>query len=105
MLHLLNYELLWEAESIPVVKDGDLKLPVDEIFIRTYDKRTRYSVDWITQYNYVSENSLTKDEFNSKIKDAGYTPDGLIYEPVKKKLTFNNGKIYYRHILNTVQFK
>lgn len=102
---MLNYELLWEAESIPVVKDGDLKLPVNEVFVRTYDKRTRYSVDWITEYNYVSENSLTKDEFNNIIKDAGYNPDGLIYEPIKKKLTFSNGKIYYRHILKTVQFK
>ena len=102
---MLNYELLWEAQSIQVIKDGDLKLPVGEVTLLQYDKRTRYSVDWVTEYNYVSKESLTKEQFEQKIKEAGYTPDGLIYEPVKKKLTFGNGDIYYRHILKTVTFR
>ena len=100
-----------EALEIPVVKDGDLKLPVDELVVRNYDKTIGYAgrarkpmVDWVTEYNYVSEKSLTEDEFMKLIKDNGHELYGSIYPPVKKKLTFGNGKIYYRHIIKTVMY-
>lgn len=93
-----------EALEIPVVKDGNLKMPVDELFIRTYDERQRYGTDWITEYNYVSEKSLTPEEFEKIIKDAGEEPVGQIYPLKKRKLTFGNGKVYYRHILKTAMY-
>ena len=46
---------IYEALEIPVVKDGDLKLPVDELFIRSYDEKQRYGTDWVTEYDYVSK--------------------------------------------------
>lgn len=93
-----------EALEIPVIKDGNLKMPVDELVVRNYDERHRYGTDWVTEYNYVSEKSLTPEEFQAKIKEAGHKPVGQIYPLKKKKLTFGNGKIYYRHILKTAMY-
>lgn len=93
-----------QALEIPVVKDGNLKMPVNELFIRTYDERQRYGTDWITEYNYVSEKSLTPEEFEKIIKDSGEEPVGQIYPLKKRKLTFGNGKVYYRHILKTAMY-
>lgn len=105
------YETLFEAEEIPVVKDGDLKLPVDEIYVRDYDEQVGFAgrvrkpmIDWITEYNYVSKESLTEEQFMQKIKEAGHNPTGVIYKPTKRRLTFANGDIYYRHILKTATF-
>ena len=100
-----------EALELPVIKDRDLKLPVDELIVRNYDETVGYAgrarkpmVDWVTEYNYVSEKSLTEDEFMKLIKDNGHKLWGEVYKPVKKKLTFGNGKIYYRHIIKTVMY-
>lgn len=103
-------ELIYEAEEIPVIKDGDLKLPLNKLIIRNYTDysephgrtRTRYA-EYVTEYNYVSEESLSKEEF-LKIIEEKETPTGIIYEPTKHKLTFGDGRIYYRHILRTVIF-
>lgn len=109
MINKLN-ESIYEAEEIPVVKDGNLKLPVDELVIRSYDEVVGYAgrvrkpmVDWVTEYNYVSEKSLTQEEFDKIIDSQGNKPYGQI-EYHKKKLTFGNGKVYYRHILKAVMF-
>ena len=60
-------------------------------------------IDWVTEYNYVSEKSLSEAEFMDIIEEK-YTPEGQIYPPKKKKLTFGDGRVYYRHILKTVMF-
>ena len=103
-------ETLYEAEEVPVIKDGDLKLPLEELVIRNYDEQTRpfgrarkSFTDWITEYNYVSEKSLSKEEF-LKIINEKEKPTGLDYEPIKVKLTYGDGKVYYRHILKTATF-
>lgn len=93
-----------EALEIPVVKDGDKKLPLDQVVVDTYDERHRYGTDWVTEYNYVSKQSLSKEEFENKIKEAGMEPVGMIYKPRKRKLTMANGDVYYRHILKTAMF-
>lgn len=104
-------EAIYEAKEIQVVKDGDLKLPIDELVVRNYDEVTGYAgrirkpmVDWITEYNYVSKKNLSKEEFMQLIKDNGQEPCGVIYPPKKHRLTFGNGDIYYRHILKTAMF-
>lgn len=103
-------EILYEALEISVIKDGDLKLPVDEITVRNYDKIVGYAgrarkpmVDWVTEYNYVSKENLTQEQFDEKIKEAGHTPYGEISYK-KKKLTYGNGDIYYRHICYAVMY-
>ena len=103
-------ETIYEAEEIQVVKDGDLKLPIDELVIRNYDKIIGYAgrarkpmVDWVTEYNYVSEKNLTKEEFDKIIDAQENKPYGQI-EYHKRKLTFGNGKVYYRHILLAIMY-
>jgi hypothetical protein len=101
---------IYEALEISVVKDGDLRLPVDEIVVRDYDEVVGYAgrvrkpmVDWVTEYNYVSKENLTQEQFDEKIKEAGHTPTGMISYK-KHKLTYGNGDIYYRHICKAVMF-
>lgn len=103
-------EAIYEALEIPVIKDGDLKLPIDEITVRNYDKIIGYAgrarkpmVDWVTEYNYVSKENLTQEQFDEKIKQAGHTLYGEISYK-KKKLTYGNGDIYYRHICYAVMY-
>jgi hypothetical protein len=67
-------EAIYEALEINVLKDGELKFPIDELVVRNYDETVGYAggtrkpmVDWITEYNYVSEKSLTKEEFEQII--------------------------------------
>lgn len=100
-------ELIYEAQELQVVKDGDLKLPTDKIVVRNYDER--YGVktvltDWVTEYNLVTKEDLTKEQFLKKLKDAGYELYGEIHQPIKKKLTYSNGDIYYRYIQKTVMY-
>lgn len=92
-----------EALELPVIKDGELKLPIDELVIRDYDEHRRYGTDWVTEYNYVSEKSLTQEEFDKIVAESKNRPYGEIsYQ--KRKLTYGNGKVYYRHILKAVMY-
>jgi len=103
-------EIVNEALELNVSKDKELKLPVDEIIIRNYDETVGYAgrsrkpmVDWITEYNYLSEKELTEDEFQNLLKEKGYNPTGMISFS-KRRLRYGNGKIYYRHICKSVMF-
>ena len=64
--HVIN-----EALELNVIKDGDLKLPIDQVVVRNYDEVVGYAgrvrkpmIDWVTEYNYVSKESLTKEQFD-----------------------------------------
>lgn len=104
MKHYLNLDKIYEAEEIPVLKDGDLKLPLNELVTRQYDRRFgRYGTDWVTEFNYVCEESLTQDQFVKIIEDSGQGIYGEI-KFIKRKLTFGNGKVYYRHICECVMY-
>ena len=103
-------ETINEALELNVIKDGDLKLPIDQIVVRDYDEVVGYAgrvrkpmVDWVTEYNYVSKENLTQEQFDEKIKEAGHNPVGMISYK-KHKLTYGNGDVYYRHICKAVMF-
>lgn len=96
-------DVINEALEIPVVKDYDLKLPIDELVIRQYDKHHRYGTDWITEYNYVTKEELTKEQFDKIIDAQENKPYGQI-EYHKKRLTYANGEVYYRHILKAIMY-
>ena len=96
-------EYIYEALEIPVIKDGDLKLPVDELFIRSYDVRQRSGTDWVTEYNYVSKEELTQEQFDEIINKQENKPYGQL-QYSKKRLTFANGDVYYRHILKAIMY-
>ena len=74
--HVIN-----EALELNVIKDGDLKLPIDQVVVRNYDEVVGYAgrvrkpmIDWVTEYNYVSKESLTKEQFD-KIKELLLSKD------------------------------
>ena len=103
--HVIN-----EALELNVIKDGDLKLPIDQVVVRNYDEVVGYAgrvrkpmIDWVTEYNYVSKESLTKEQFDKILEEYGHTPYGMISYK-KRKLTYSNGDIYYRHICKSVMF-
>lgn len=103
--HVIN-----EALELNVIKDGDLKLPIDQVVVRNYDEVVGYAgrvrkpmIDWVTEYNYVSKESLTKEQFDKILEEYGHTPYGMISYK-KRKLTYGNGDIYYRHICKSVMF-
>ena len=84
--HVIN-----EALELNVITDGDLKLPIDQVVVRNYDEVVGYAgrvrkpmIDWVTEYNYVSKENLTKEQFD--------------------KILEENGDIYYRHICKLVMF-
>ena len=95
--HVIN-----EALELNVIKDGDLKLPIDQVVVRNYDEVVGYAgrvrkpmIDWVTEYNYVSKDKI--------LEENGHTPYGMISYK-KRKLTYGNGDIYYRHICKSVMF-
>lgn len=99
--------LIEQALEVKVAKDGNLTLPVDKIEVRNYDKvtyagRTRL-VDWVTEYNYVSKQSLSVEEYEKLLEENGHQPTGEISFK-KKRLTYGNGEIYYRHICYAVMY-
>lgn len=103
--HVIN-----EALELNVIKDGDLKLPIHQVVVRNYDEVVGYAgrvrkpmIDWVTEYNYVSKESLTKEQFDKILEENGHTPYGMISYK-KRKLTYGNGDIYYRHICKSVMF-
>ena len=59
-------------------------------------------VDWVTESEYISEKNLTQEEFD-KIVEEHHKPCGsLTY--TKRRLTYGDGSVYYRHILKEVMY-
>ena len=54
-------------------------------------------VDWITESEYTSEKSLTKEEFDKIVSENHSIAGSLKY--TKRKLTYSDGSVYYKHIL------
>lgn len=70
--------------------------------IRNYDVRHEYGVDWVTCTTYITDKSLTIEEFNNIVKES-HTPWGeLRYR--KFKQTYSDGSVYYKHVLEEVMY-
>lgn len=63
----------------------------------------RYSYDNVTEYILVDEVSYTVEQFEQILKDAHKTVCGFV-RYIKKKLTYGNGRIEYKHICQCVEF-
>lgn len=82
-----------------------MKPKLNTLTVSTYDRywgpHGSY-VDWVTESEYISENSLTIEEFD-KIVAENHKPVGeLRYR--KFKMTYGDGSIYYRHVLEEVMY-
>ena len=76
-------------------------MKLNELTSRSYTKQTRYFTDSFTEYEYISEKNLTENEFMTILDNAKAIVNGVYasYKLIKKQLTFNTGKILYKHII------
>ena len=79
---------------------------INKLHIKQYDRRwgsRNQCVDWVTEYTYICDKSLTISEFNAIIEDTGYTIAGqLSYRKWKQK--YSSGKVLYKHVLLEVMY-
>ena len=80
------------------MKLSDIK--TNELEIRNYDVRHRYGTDWVTEFRFISEKSLTLDQFEVMLDGQAY---GCLTF-IKKVMNFANGKRLYKHICKAVMF-
>ena len=53
------------------------EVKTNELEIRNYDVRQRYSTDWITEFTFISEKNLTLDQFQVVLEGKGAYGDPL----------------------------
>lgn len=71
---------------------------------REYTKQwNRYCTDYITEYAYTIEKSLSVDEFNKILESAKAYLYGQI-EYVKRKLVYKSGKTEFKHICRVITY-
>ena len=80
------------------MKLSDIK--TNELEIRNYDVHQRCGTDWVTEFTFISENSLTLDQFQVMLDGQAY---GCLTF-IKKVMNFANGKKLYKHICKAVMF-
>ena len=85
-------------------KESKMKLSevkVNELEIRNYDVRYRWGTDWVTEYTYISEESLTVEQFEQILE--GKSVYGQITFS-KKVMNFANGQKLYKHTCKAVMY-
>ncbi len=76
------------------------KIKTNELETKNYDVHQRYGTDWVTEFTFISENSLTLDQFQVMLDGKAY---GCLTF-IKKVMNFANGKKLYKHICKAVMF-
>ncbi len=77
------------------------EIKTNELEIRNYDVKQRYSTDWVTEFTFISEESLTIEQFEVVLEGKGAY--GCL-KFIKKVMNFANGKKLYKHICKAVMF-
>lgn len=75
------------------------EVKLNELEVRNYDVRQRYGTDWVTEYTYISEESLTLEQFKALLGGAS---GSLTF--VKKVMNFANGEKLYKHFCEAVMY-
>lgn len=82
---------------------------LNKLEVKNYDKIVGYAgrsrkpmVDWVTESTYISDKSLTKEEFNNIISEHHQISGSLTYR--KFKQTYSSGKVLYKHVLKEVMY-
>lgn len=74
---------------------------LNELIIKSYDRTIGYGrypmVNHVIESTYLSEKSLTIDEFDEILKKHHEVNGEIRYK--KYKLTYSSGKILYKHVL------
>lgn len=82
-----------------MIKLSEIKL--NEVTVNSYDRHLRYGTDWVTEYQFVTDKNLTKEEFMQVLKDKDICGD---LKFIKKIATLKNGTKLFFHILETVMY-
>lgn len=54
--------------------------------------------DNVTEYSYISDESLTQEQFDTILKEEGIRLEGGWVSYLKKERTYKSGKKEYKHI-------
>lgn len=72
----------------------------NELEVKNYDVRRNYGTDWVTEFTFISETSLSLKQFQEMLEGQAYGV--LTY--IKRVLRFGNGKILYKHTCKAVMY-
>ena len=76
------------------------EIKTNELETRKNDENHRYGTDWDTEFTFISENSLTIDQFQVMLDGKAY---GCLTF-IKKVMNFANGQKLYKHICKAVMY-
>ena len=84
-------------------------LELNTLVVKNYDEVVGYAgrirkpmVDWVTESTYLSEKSLSIDEFNTLIEQHHKICGNLKYKKYRQK--YSSGKVLYKHVLKEVMY-
>lgn len=86
-----------------------MKPKLNDLQVKSYDEVIGYAgrsrkpmVDWVTESEYISDKSLTIDEFNKVVSEHHQICGNCTYK--KYRMRYGDGTIYYRHVLKEVMY-
>ena len=82
-----------------------MKPILNKLEVSNFDRRwgpKGQFVDWVTRSTYISDKSLTLDEFKKIIEDDHNMYGNITFS--KHKLTYSSGTILYKHIVEEVMY-
>ena len=84
-------------------------IELNKLVVKSYDEVVGYAgrirkpmVDWVTESTYLSEKSLSIDEFNTLIEQHHKICGTLKYKKYRQK--YSSGKVLYKHVLKEVMY-
>ena len=84
-------------------------LELNKLAVKNFDRVAGYTgrrrtpmVDWVTESTYLSEKSLTKDQFNTIVEEHHQICGSLKYK--KYRQVYSSGKVLYKHVLEEVMY-
>ena len=84
-------------------------LELNKLAVKNFDRVSGYAgrrrspmVDWVTESTYLSEKSLTKDQFNTIVEEHHQIYGSLKYK--KYRQVYSSGKVLYKHALEEVMY-
>lgn len=84
-------------------------LKLNTLEVKNYDRVVGYAgrarkpmIDWVTESTYLSDKSLTKEEFDNIVEQNHKICGSVKYK--KYKQTYSSGRILYKHVLEEVMY-
>ena len=84
-------------------------LELNKLVVKNFDRVAGYvgrrrtpMVDWVTESTYLSEKSLTKDQFNTIVEEHHKICGSLKYK--KYRQVYSSSKVLYKHVLEEVMY-